>query len=253
MGAHSAAAAAAAVLLTAILAAVATLVSCNTEGDILYSQRQAWKDPIGVLESWDPTLATPCSWYHITCNNNNSVIRVDLGLAGLSGPLIPQLGGLSYLQYLELYGNELNGSIPDTLGKLSNLISLGLQENLLTGMIPDSLGAIGTLQLLKLHGNNLTGAIPQSFGNLTNLIYLELQRNALSGSIPASLGNIKTLEFLRLNGNSLTGTVPMEVLSLVLVGNLTELNVASNHLEGTVGSSGYRVSAIIQDTLKTTG
>ncbi|KAG8068857.1 hypothetical protein GUJ93_ZPchr0005g15533 [Zizania palustris] len=56
-----------------------------------------------------------------------------------------------------------------------------------------------------------------------------------------------------LNGNSLTGTVPMEVLSLVLVGNLTELNVASNNLDGSVGSTGFRVTAIIQDTLKTTG
>lgn len=31
--------------------------------------------------------------------------------------------------------------------------------------------------------------------------------------------------YRRLNKNSLTGTVPMEVLSLVLVGNLTELCV----------------------------
>ncbi|KAG8068855.1 hypothetical protein GUJ93_ZPchr0005g14381 [Zizania palustris] len=195
MGSHSSAA----VLVTGRLAVV-TLVSCNTEGDILgeisYAIMQVWKDPNDVLESWDPTLTNPCSWLHITCGNNNSVVSVDLGSAGLSGPLIPQLGGLSYLQYLELYGNELNGSIPTTLGKLSNLISLDLQDNLFTGTIPDSLGTISTLQLLRLHGNNLTGAIPQSFGNLTNLIYLELQWNALSDSIPASLGNIKTLEFL---------------------------------------------------------
>uniref|UniRef100_A0A0E0J2C3 Leucine-rich repeat-containing N-terminal plant-type domain-containing protein n=1 Tax=Oryza nivara TaxID=4536 RepID=A0A0E0J2C3_ORYNI len=371
MGAHSSAAAAA--LFTGFLA-LATLVSCNTEGDILYAQRLAWKDPFNVLQSWDPTLVNPCTWFHVTCNNNNSVVRVDLGLAGLSGPLIPQLGGLSYLQYLRLYGNNLTGTIPQSLGSLTSLVKLELQKNSLSGTIPASLGNIKTLELLRLnknsltgtvpmevlslvlvgnltelnvagnnldgtvgstgwramgahsaaaalftallafatlvscntegdilyaqrqelkdinnvlaswdptlvnpctwvhvtcdnsnsvirgfgigrsirlsdstagrtenlHGNNLTGTIPQSFGNLTNLVRLELQKNSLSGTIPASLGNIKTLKFLRLNGNSLTGTLPLEVLSLVLVGNLTEINVARNNLDGTVGSTGLR-------------
>lgn len=196
-------AAATGVFLSCLLA-LAALASCNTEGDILYKQRATWKDPNDVLVSWDPTLANPCTWVHITCNNDNSVIRVDLGNAGLSGTLIPDLGGLQNLQYLMLYGN------------------------------------------------NLTGPIPESLGNLTSLERLELQRNALSGAIPSSLGNIKTLQFMKLNANMLTGTVPLEVLSLVIAGNLTELNIANNDLAGTVRSSGLRVTAIIQDKLKTT-
>lgn len=132
----------------------------------------------------------------------------------------------------ELYGNELNGSIPAALGNLSSLVSLDLQGNLLTGAIPDSLGAISTLRNLyvvyvqmfpdtgfskdygeicllfgfenfvfcrRLYGNNLTGTIPQSLGSLTSLVKLELQKNSLSGTIPASLGNIKTLELLYVN------------------------------------------------------
>ncbi|ONM62895.1 BRASSINOSTEROID INSENSITIVE 1-associated receptor kinase 1 [Zea mays] len=172
-------AAATAVFLSCLLA-LAALASCNTEGDILYKQRATWKDPNDVLVSWDPTLANPCTWVHITCNNDNSVIRV------------------------------------------------------------------------MLYGNNLTGPIPESLGNLTSLERLELQRNALSGAIPSSLGNIKTLQFMKLNANMLTGTVPLEVLSLVIAGNLTELNIANNDLAGTVRSSGLRVTAIIQDKLKTT-
>jgi hypothetical protein len=46
------------------------------QGDILYKQRLAWKDPKNVLRSWDPKLANPCTWFHVTCNNDNSVIRV---------------------------------------------------------------------------------------------------------------------------------------------------------------------------------
>uniref|UniRef100_K3ZMU7 Leucine-rich repeat-containing N-terminal plant-type domain-containing protein n=1 Tax=Setaria italica TaxID=4555 RepID=K3ZMU7_SETIT len=136
------------------LLALATFASCNTEGDILYKQRLAWKDPNNVLQSWDPTLVDPCTWFHVTCNNDNSVIRVDLGNAGISGPLIPDLGGLQNLQYLKL------------------------------------------------------------------------------------------------NDNMLSGMVPLEVLSLLISGNLTEINIAENDLTGTVRSSGFRVTAIIQDKLK---
>lgn len=66
------------------------------------------------------------------------------------------------------------------------------------------------------------------------------------------LATSKTLRFLKLNENMLTGTVPLEVLSLAIVGNLTELNIARNNLDGTVRSSELRVTAIIQDELKTT-
>ncbi|RLM69652.1 hypothetical protein C2845_PM17G07850 [Panicum miliaceum] len=212
---------AAAVLIS--LLALAILASCSTEGDILYKQRLAWKDPNNVLQSWDPTLANPCTWFHVTCNMNNSVIRVDLGNAGISGPLLPDLGGLVNLQYLELYGNSLIGPVPAILGNLTNLISLDLWDNLLTGPIPTSLGAISTLRFLRLYQNNLTGSIPPSLGNLTSLQELKLEKNAFSGSIPSSLGNLKKLLFLKLNENMLTGTVPLEVLSLAIVGNLTEL------------------------------
>ncbi|CAO2141808.1 unnamed protein product [Urochloa humidicola] len=236
--------------LISCLLSLATLASCNTEGDILYAQRSAWKDPNNVLQTWDPTLVNPCTWFHITCNNDNSVIRVDLGNAGLSGPLVPDLGRLRNLQYLELYANRLNGTIPKTLGNLTKLISLDLYKNKLTGAIPATLGAIRTLRFLRLYENHLTGPIPASLGNLKRLEILQLQKNALSGTIPSSLGNIKTLGSLKLNDNRLSGTVPLEILSLVISG-LAELNIARNDLAGTVRSSGFRVTTIIQDKLKT--
>ncbi|KAM0909893.1 hypothetical protein ACQ4PT_014492 [Festuca glaucescens] len=121
----------------------------------------------------------------------------------------------------------------------------------LSGTLVAELGGLKNLQYLRLYGNNLTGHIPATLGRLTKLRNLELQENALSGSIPASLGNITTLQYLRLYGNMLTGTVPLEILSLVIVGDLAELNVRRNNLAGTVTSSKQRVSNIIQDTLKT--
>jgi len=45
-------------------------------GDALYAFKQRLFDPDKVLNSWDPTLADPCTWFHVTCDSNNHVIRV---------------------------------------------------------------------------------------------------------------------------------------------------------------------------------
>lgn len=51
-------------------------VSSNSEGDALYALRKSLSDPDNVLQSWDPTLVNPCTWFHITCNQDNRVTRV---------------------------------------------------------------------------------------------------------------------------------------------------------------------------------
>ncbi|URE02138.1 somatic embryogenesis [Musa troglodytarum] len=78
-------------------------VVANVEGDALHTLKTYLNDPNGVLQSWDPTLVNPCTWFHVTCNNDNSVIRVDLGNANLSGNLVPQIGLLKNLQYLDIH------------------------------------------------------------------------------------------------------------------------------------------------------
>ncbi|WVZ85929.1 hypothetical protein U9M48_032786 [Paspalum notatum var. saurae] len=148
-----------AVLLTVV--AVSRVVA-NTEGDALYSLRQSLKDTNNVLQSWDPTLVNPCTWFHVTCNPENSVIRLDLGNAQLSGPLVPQLGLLTNMQYLELYSNNISGPIPPELGNLTNLVSLDLYLNVFTGNIPDTLGQLSKLRFLDLSNNNLSGEVPSS-------------------------------------------------------------------------------------------
>ncbi|GJN39552.1 hypothetical protein PR202_gb28677 [Eleusine coracana subsp. coracana] len=131
-------------------------------GDALHSLRTNLNDPNNVLQSWDPTLVNPCTWFHVTCNNDNSVIRVDLGNAALSGTLVPQLGQLKNLQYLELYSNNISGTIPSELGNLTNLVSLDLYLNNFTGPIPDSLGNLVKLRFLDLSNNNLSGEVPST-------------------------------------------------------------------------------------------
>ncbi|KAF5811671.1 putative non-specific serine/threonine protein kinase [Helianthus annuus] len=38
-------------------------VYANLEGDALHSLRTNLEDPNSVLQSWDPTLVNPCTWF----------------------------------------------------------------------------------------------------------------------------------------------------------------------------------------------
>ena len=71
---------------------------------------------------------------------------------------------------LEIYNNQLRGSIPPSLGRLTNLTQLEIYKNQLSGPIPSSLGSLTNLQFLNLGENNgLSGSIPSSLGSLRDL------------------------------------------------------------------------------------
>ena len=88
----------------------------------------------------------------------------------------------------------MTGEIPLELGNLSNLVQLALWGNELTGEIPAELGSLSKLELLSLSSNQLSGTIPEELGNLTNLEELYLWRNQLSGTVPQTLVGLTMLE-----------------------------------------------------------
>ncbi|XP_074320723.1 leucine-rich repeat protein 1 [Silene latifolia] len=161
-------------------------VSANSEGDALFALKKSLIDPDHVLESWDPNLVNPCTYFHITCNSDNHVTRIDLGNTNLSGHLVPDLGKLEHLQYLELYKNNIQGTIPRELGKLKNLISLDLYNNNITGSIPAELGKLKSLVFLRLNNNQLTGRIPRELSKAPSLKVVDVSSNNLCGTIPTS-------------------------------------------------------------------
>ena len=72
---------------------------------------------------------------------------------------------------------------------VENTTSLDLYDNDLTGSIPPEIGNLTNLTVLNLSYNQLTGSIPPEIWNLTNLTYLILGNNQLTGSIPTEIGN----------------------------------------------------------------
>ncbi|KAM3694463.1 hypothetical protein ACJW31_07G059700 [Castanea mollissima] len=187
-------------LCSILLFGFVSKVSANAEGDALNALKTNLADPNNVLQSWDPTLVNPCTWFHVTCDSENSVTRVDLGNASLSGLLAPQLGQLVNLQYLELYSNNITGPIPEELGNLTHLVSLDLYLNNLNGQIPPTLGNLQKLRFLRLNNNTLKGQIPVILTTVQSLQVLDLSNNRLTGDIPIN-GSFSLFTPISFNNN----------------------------------------------------
>ena len=141
-------------------------------------------------------------WPGITVENDR-IVELNLNNAGLTGELPSEIGELTQLRRLTLFGNELT-SLPESIGQLSELEYLDLDQNQLTEL-PESLGNLVKLRTLWLARNQLT-ELPTSLGNLVNLEFLFVQENQLIG-LPASVGNLPLLRLLDISRNRLT-TLP---------------------------------------------
>ncbi|XP_030518727.2 probable LRR receptor-like serine/threonine-protein kinase At3g47570 [Rhodamnia argentea] len=212
-------------------------------------------DPFGVLDSWNHSIDF-CQWYGVTCGQRHRRVTVlDLSSRGLSGPISPHIGNLSFLRKLQLQNNSLHHEIPQQVGQLrrlrilqlnnnslvgeiptnisgcSDLIALWLGINQLTGEIPGELGSFPKLWHFDLFGNNLTGGVPSSIGNLSSLETIQLTQNNLGGSIPQALGHLANLQLMAFEGNRLSGTIPSSLFNL---SSLIVFDIGGNLIQGTL-------------------
>ncbi|CAI7921760.1 unnamed protein product, partial [Closterium sp. NIES-53] len=135
----------------------------------------------------------------------------------------------SYLNTLNLQGNELSGPLPNfNLWKAPiNILMLG--DNNFTGSIPDFISTLTSVTALSLRNNQLSGSFPTSLLAMTNLEAVDLASNNISGSLPAALGALSNLHTLSLFGNQLTGKLPSSICNLT---NLQTMFLHSNYFYG---------------------
>jgi len=89
---------------------------------------------------------------------------------------------------VNLYNNNLAGTLPAEIGNLTNLQYFDVGFNFLEDTIPSQIGNLAELEILYLDHNKFTGNIPLSFTNLNKLAQLKLTDNLLSGCLSAEFG-----------------------------------------------------------------
>ncbi|CAO2163114.1 unnamed protein product [Urochloa humidicola] len=182
-----------------LLGFLQSFVTSDYQVKALYEMRMQLNDVGGVLNGWKDGQMNPCSWPHVTCQDNK-VTEIILSSKDLFGILSPSIAKITTLQKLLLDGNQISGRIPEELGNLSSLTTLFLGRNSFNGPIPDSLGRLSKLQSLDLSENDMTGKIPISLSNLLSLDDINLSDNSFSGEIPEQLLQVAQYNY---TGNSL--------------------------------------------------
>ncbi len=108
----------------------------------------------------------------------NDTIPENCSLRGLHGITFDATGRVTGIN---LYNNNLTGTIPAEIENLSELKYLDLGNNFLKDTIPSQIGNLSKLEILFLDANDLTGVIPIELIKLTELAQLQLKNNLLSG------------------------------------------------------------------------
>lgn len=124
-----------------------------------------------------------------TNNANWDLLKQDsipegCSLRGLHGVTFNASGRVTGLN---LYNNNLTGTLPAAIGDFTNLKYLDFGFNLLTDTIPTQISNLSNLEILFLDSNQFIGNIPVGFINLGNLVQLHLKNNLLEGCFAVEL------------------------------------------------------------------
>lgn len=223
-------------LLTALFMSLPVLLTAqnmdSAEGDRqalvdLYNSTNGdqWTNNSGWL-SGNPSS----SWFGVEVNSSGRVVKLDLFKNNLSGTLPESIGNLTKVEFVNIKHNKLTGQIPSSIGNLENVDYL-----LLAGAaFSDERGVPSVLRdhyasKIDWKGNTFSGEIPPELGNLKNMKFLDLSRNNFTGGIPPEIGNATSLVGLYLNANSYTTIIPPELGNLV---NLKHLQIHGGHHAG---------------------
>ena len=119
-----------------------------------------------------------------------------------------ELGDLSDLKALDLFGNTKISVLPNSFRNLTNLQRLSLAETRIS-VLPDCIANLKNLKALFLYGTFIS-ALPDFIGNLTKLQTLDLSATRIE-SLPDSIKNLKNLQTLNLDGTLLNEKLSLEL------------------------------------------
>jgi len=125
------------------------------------------------------------------------------------GGALPDLSGLTKLQFFMTSKNHFTGDFPDYVidGTMPDINMCSMAWNDFTGTLPE-FGTGVSLTMFTVTGNSLHGEIPSSITGQTKIINLGLGWNEFSGEFPSDLTDLGQLRFIYANDNNFTGTLP---------------------------------------------
>ena len=100
-----------------------------------------------------PESQAPEDWHGVTMEDGR-VVELSLPNMRLGGAVPAEIGQLTSLEWLDLYGDELT-SVPAEIGQLASLTVLRLFDNQLT-RLPAEIGQLTSLRGFWLFDNRLT-------------------------------------------------------------------------------------------------
>jgi Leucine-rich repeat (LRR) protein len=166
----------------------------------------------------------------VECDTNSKEMRnIFLPSMNLKGAIPPELGLLAGLQEIDLFNNDVIGTLPKEITKLSSMKGLIIHDNFLSGTVPTWLTQMPNLEIIDLARNSFHGDLPSTYGELTALTRLNLEFNALTGTLDP-LANAKLLKYLSLGGNNITGSLSSDILTNWNV--MVEFDLSNNKLAG---------------------
>ncbi|XP_044511530.1 receptor-like protein Cf-9 homolog [Mangifera indica] len=126
----------------------------------------------------------------------------------MTGGITHLICNMSLIAILDLYNNNLSGTIPDCLGNFnSSLRVLDLQKNRMYGNIPDSFAQGNHLRELSINCNWLEGTVPRSLENCTKLEVLNIGNNNIKDIFPHWLSSLPELRVFVLRSNKFYGII----------------------------------------------
>ncbi|CAB9509434.1 Leucine Rich Repeat [Seminavis robusta] len=178
-----------------------------------------------LCPDYDPNVPT----------STGSFINLNLFNNNLNGTLPPELGLLTTLEQVHLYRNpQLQGEIPSEVGLLTNLHYWSCRACKLSGRVPSEIGLLTKLTYLNTFRNLHTDALPAPVWRLPRLQLLRIGQNEISGRIPDAIGSqLPHIQLIRLSRNQMSGSIPKSIGDCSL---LTELDLAANSFTGWIPS-----------------
>ncbi|KAJ0457730.1 putative protein kinase RLK-Pelle-LRR-III family [Helianthus annuus] len=211
-----------------VVVIVNTCFGLTTDGILLLAFKYSvLNDPLQVLDTWNYSDQSPCSWNGVVCSSNRRVTELSLPDSKLVASIPANIGLIKHLSKLDLSNNSINGSIPLSLYNATKLKFLDVSNNLISGELPELVKKLKSIQFFNVSGNLLTGKVPENLGSLTNLTVVSMKNNYFHGNLPDGFNSVK---FLDLSANFITGSLPKDFGS----GALIYFNISHNNISGEI-------------------